>query len=197
MSLREKKLMFEKPVLTDAKFIDFEIEKEEWNDYRLADGSMLKARFVLTGTLMEKTIDEIRKELKTLAPDQDAKIGFGIRSQRLFSVESPSKLRGTPDPKKYSFEELRDFIVEEDIDFETVKATWNSYLLENGMRVKCRLSPTTVSKTSKFDDAGMPIYIVDATLEVKITMPEDIERIFEQRKKTSERKLEAQRTKAK
>jgi hypothetical protein len=186
MTIEEEKksIIMEKPVPPSARFIGFEIEKEDWDKYRLANGSLFRSRFVITGILMDKTIDEIREMVKTIPPDQALKIGFGVRSQKLFAVESSPNLRGTPDSKRYSIEELRDSIVEEDIDFETVKSIWNSYQLENGMKLKCRLSPTVISRTSKFDEGGVPVYVIDTTLDIKINMPADIERILEKRKKS-------------
>jgi hypothetical protein len=184
MTVQEKpEIIMEKPVPLNASFVGFKIEREDWNEYRIADNTILKTRFVLLGVLMDKTIDEIRDVLKRLPTDQALKMGFGFRSQTLFSMESPPNRRGSPESKRYSVPELRDSVVEEDIDFETVKSTWNSYLLENGMRLKIRLSPTLVSRTSKFDDAGIPIYVIDSTLDIKVTMPEDIEKILKQRRK--------------
>jgi hypothetical protein len=190
MTIQEEKksIVMEKPLPPNAKFVGFEIEKEDWDKYKLVDGSLLKARFILTGILMDKTIDEIRGILKELAPGQVPKIGFGFRSQYLFATEPPQNLRGAPAVRKYSVEELRNSIVKEDIDFETLKSTWNSYRLENGITVKCRLSPTVVSRTNKFDEGGMPIYIIDSTIDVKVTMPADMERILQQRKKSIDKK---------
>jgi len=189
MTVQEEKksIAMEKPVPLNAKFVGFEIEKEDWDKYKLLDGSLLKARFILTGILMDKTIDEIRGMLRKLPPDQVPKIGFGFRSQYIFAMEPPQNLRGTPDARKYSLEELRNSIVKGDIDFETLKSTWNSYRLENGISLKCRLSPTVVSRTSKFDEGGMPIYVIDSTLDVKVSMPADIEKILQQRKKSTKK----------
>jgi len=178
----KKSIIMEKPIPPNAKFVEFEIEKEEWDKYKLADGTLLRTRFVLTGILMDKTMDEIRNMLKELAPNQALKIGFGFRAQRLFAVEPPPSLRGAPDSKKYSVEELRDAIVAEDLDFETLKSTWNSYRLKNGMSLKCRLSPTVISRTNKLDDGGIPVYFIDSTLDVKVNMPTDIERLLERKK---------------
>jgi len=184
----KKSIVIEKSVPPTAKFIGFEIKKEDWDKYKLADGSSLKARFILTGVLMDRTIDEIRRMLKEVAPNEVPKIGFGLRSHSLFATEPPQNLRGTPSGRRYSMEELRNSIVKEDIDFETLKSTWNSYQLENGISLKCRLSPTIISRTDKFDEGGMPIYIIDSTADVKVTMPADIEKIFEQIKKLIDKK---------
>jgi len=37
-----------------------------------------------------------------------------------------------------------------------------------------RISPSAISKTSKFESAGMSLYTVDASIEVKVEMPEHI-----------------------
>jgi len=184
MTQTEKsEIVIEKPDLNKADFVDFEVEREEWNLYRLADNAVLKVRFLLLGVLMDKSIDEFRKTSKELAPDQTPRIAITFRPQTIFAVEPPPNLRGKPDSKKYSVAELKESIMDEDIDFETVKSTWDSYRLKNDIRLKVRLSPTLVSRTSRFDDAGMPIYIVDSTIDMKITMPEDIKGILKQRRK--------------
>lgn len=183
-----KKLMhIESPDPKKAKFVDFSIEKEQWNMYRLADKSLLKGRYVLSAFLVDKTIDELRKEVKRHKSNQPLKLGFAFKGHKLYSVEPPANLRGERDKMNYPIEELRASIEERDIDFETVKSTWSSYKLKNGMVFKCRLSPTVVNKTSKFDDSGMPLYLIDSTLHVKITLPPDLERILEKREKAREK----------
>lgn len=179
-----KKLMqIKRPDPKKAKFVDFSIEKEQWDMYRLADKSLLKGRYVLSGFIIDKTIDELKKEMKHPKSNQPLKIGFSFKGHRLYVVQPPANLRGEPDKMNYPLEELRASIEERDIDFETVKSTWSSYKLKNGMVFKCRLSPTTVNKTSKFDDGGMPLYLIDSALDVKITLPPDLERMLEKRAK--------------
>lgn len=81
------------------------------------------------------------------------------------------RLRGEPDTKTYTIKELRSSIVKEDLDFEPLKQTWNAYNLENGIAIKVRNSPINVSRTSKFDNRGLPIYLVDSTADVKVKLP--------------------------
>ena len=85
----EPRIILDKPVPINADFVDFDIEREDWNKYKLADNTLLKARFVLLGVLMDKSLDELRETLKKPAPDQTPKIGFGFRSQYVFSIEPP------------------------------------------------------------------------------------------------------------
>jgi len=172
--IEEPTIVIEKPTPSKAIFLDFETEREEWNKYVLEDESILRAKFILTGAMIDKTIEEIREEAKS---GQKLRIGFTIRSQNVFSVESPPRLRGPPDSKRYSPEELRASIVKEELDLETIRETWNSYLLENGMRMKAKISPISVNRTSKYDSGGMPVYTIDTTVGVKLMLPQDIEKI--------------------
>lgn len=183
--MNKRTLVIEKPALSKAMFLDFETEREEWNKYLLEDGTLLRAKLILTGVQIDKTIKEIAKEAKS---KQKLKIGFGIGSHNLFGIEAPPKLRGSPDPKKYSPEELKASIVKEDLDFETKKETWNSYVFENGMRMKVKISPTSVNRTSKFDGRGMPVYWVELTINVKLRLPETIEKIRKKHKRAGEDK---------
>ena len=177
--VKEVPVVLKKPSLSKAIFVDFETEREEWNRYRLKDGIVVRAKLVISAFMMEETLDEFAKKAKRRRkPDQKLILGLTFRSTNVFSIESPPRLRGSPGQKVYPVEELRASIIEEDIDFETVRATWNSYVLKNGMRIKTRLSPTSISRTGKFDKVGMPIYLIDFGVDVKVNLPERIEKIL-------------------
>jgi hypothetical protein len=152
----------------DFVFVDFEAVREGWNRYKLEDGSILKTKFVLISTIMEKNFKEIMERAKT---EKGLKMGFGFQSHNVIGVEASVGLRGQPDTKTYPLEELRSSIVNEDIDFEVITETWNVYKLENGIVIKVRNAPISVSRTSKFDSRGLPIYLVDSTADVKVTLP--------------------------
>jgi hypothetical protein len=179
--VEEPIIVVEKPTRSKARFVDFTVEKEEWNKYVLGDKSILKVKFVLTGAMMDKTRQEIIKEAKKSR--RKLRIGFTIRSQNVFGVECPPRLRGSPDSRRYSPEELRASIVRPELDFETARETWNSYLFRNGIRMKSKISPTFVNRTSKFDSVGMPIYVIDFSIDVLLRLPEEIENILKKRQK--------------
>lgn len=183
--MKRRVLVIEKPIPSKAMFLDFEIEREEWNKYLLEDGTLLRVKLILTGTLIDKNIEELAKEAKSA---QKLTIGFAIRSRNIFAVEPPPELRGPPDSKRYSPEELRASIVKEELDFETKRETWNSYLFENGIRMKARISPTSVNMTSKFDSGGMPVYFVDSAIDVKLKLPETVEKIRKEQTKAKMKK---------
>jgi len=157
-----------------AKFVNFKIKHEDWNLYRIEDGSLLRGRIVLSGVLVEGS-ENIKEKVKK---NRKSELKLTFRSNRIFAIESPPESRGPPDFNRYTTKELRSFIVREDLDFETIKEIWNVYELENGIRLKLRLSPTSISRTSKFDSGGIPIYLIDAVMNAKIQLPEDMRKII-------------------
>jgi hypothetical protein len=169
-----------KPSPKAGMFVDFEINREGWSLYRIEDGTLLRARFILTGVLMEGKLEEMVEQLK---PGQKPKLGLLLRSRRIFTAESPLELRGKPDSKTYTTEELKSSITNEDMDFETLKEIWNLYKLENRITLKARLSTVTINKTSNFERAGMPIYTIDSNVDVKIELPNHIRKIIEEKSK--------------
>lgn len=182
---KEQPIAWEKPSLSKAKFIDFKTDREEWNKYRLSDETFLRARVVLNGVLMEKSLERLVKDVK---PGEKLKLRLGFNLSILYAVEAPPKFRGTPDPKKYPPEELKASTIKKEVDFETMKATWNSYLFKNGIRIKARLSPVNISKTNKFDIYGMPIYVIDSVVDIKMELPERIEKILAKKSKLKKSK---------
>jgi hypothetical protein len=165
-----------------GSFVNFEIEREGWSLYRIEDRTLLRARFILTGVLMEGKLEEMVEQLK---PGQKPKLGLFLRSRRVFTAESPLELRGNPDSKAYTTTELKSSITNEDMDFETIREVWNLYKLENGITLKARLSAVTINKTNKFESAGMPIYTIDSNVDVKIELPSHIQKILEEKRRKS------------
>jgi hypothetical protein len=154
-------------LLTDFEYVDFEVERENWNKYRLKDGAILKTKFVLINVLAEKGFKEKIKRAKT---EMGIGVGFTFQSSNVIGVEAPPNLIGNPTNVHYSPQELEKSVVEDEIDFETISESWNSYKLNvNGeIYMKVRNSPIRIRRTDKFDSRGVPIYLVDFTADVKI-----------------------------
>lgn len=160
-------------------FTDFTIVNETWDSYTLEDGSVLRARAFLTGLMLDSKIDDIEALLRS---QNKPKLGMTFRTKQIYEVEPPLELRATPDTKKYSNEELKACISVADIDFQTTKQSWNVYELKNGIKLKLRLSIVTISKTNKFDERGMPIYVIDSSIEIKTELPEVLKNILTEKK---------------
>lgn len=167
------------PFPKTASFIDFKVRREGWNFYKIEDGTLLKARVILTGILSSNKLDEIVKKLRR---KQKPRLGFQIQPRVILAVESPPKLRGKPDSRTYTPKELKSSIIGKDMDFETIKEVWNLYDGNSGIQIKTRLSVVSISKTDKFESVGMPLYTVDSNIDVKFHLPDNIRKTIEEKK---------------
>jgi len=72
--------------LPEGEEVDFENEKEEWNTYKLADGSTLKVKLVLINVVRSRdNFDSLGNPL------------YGITSQNIVKVLNvPKKLKRKP-----------------------------------------------------------------------------------------------------
>jgi len=82
----EKQSMQSKIDLPEGEEVDFENEKEEWNTYKLADGSTLKVKLVLINVVRSRdNFDSLGNPL------------YGITSQNIVKVLNvPKKLKRKP-----------------------------------------------------------------------------------------------------
>ena len=173
----EKPIIIQKPIsLKNAVFLNFKINREEWNYYKLQDGSVLKARLILRSVLTEGKLEDLVTQAKL---GEKPKLMISYSVEYVYAVEAPIELRGPSDSKKYTPEDLKQVITQKDIDYETIRESWNLYQLDNGVILKMKLSPSVVSKTSKFDQVGMPIYVVESNWEMKIEFPDYIQKALD------------------
>jgi len=182
-NIEEKHLIIEKPLsLKNALFLNFKINREDWNYYKLQDGAVLKGRFILKSVLIEGKLEDIITQVKL---GEKPRLRLSYVADNIYAIEAPTELRGPPDTKRYTAEDLRQAITQKDVDYETVRESWNFYQLDNGMVLKVKLSPSVVSKTSKFEQGGMPIYLVESSLEMKIEFPDDIQKALDAMKQNN------------
>jgi hypothetical protein len=152
--------------ILDFEYIGFEVERENWNKYRLEDKTILKTKFILINAFAEKGYKE--KIQKARAEKRKEDFGFKFQPTTVTGVEAPPNLIGTPCSQRFTIQELESSVVKDDIDFETIAQTWNIYKLADDLVMKVRNAPMSVRRTSKFDSEGLPIYLVDFTADVKI-----------------------------
>ena len=137
--------------------LDFDVDREIWNKYELADNSSLKIKIVLTG------IKKIKAEQQT-QEKSPAKYSFDF--QHIIVVLTNEN--GTPDNRVYSRQELQSSIIKDDIRFTTITQDWNEYIIDDGTRVKVQPIVMKVAKTSKFSKKGDPIYWVDLNVNAQV-----------------------------
>jgi len=140
------------------KFLDWEVLKEDWNAYRLYDGTLFKTKLVLTHVL------------KTAGGERPS---YDIGTQRVVAVICPQHLIGEPSKEVVPREELNKYIVERNIRFDTIRSDWNEYLVrdeEDRREFIIRILETLVniSRTSKRDSLGRPIYLFDSSAQVVV-----------------------------
>lgn len=157
-------------------FIDFTISREAWDIHKLSDGTKVKARVVLTSMMADQTLQEVEKQIRE---GQKPTLATHFNFQTLMSTESPIELRGETGNAKYTYEELKLCIISPNLDFETLYQSWNVYSLGFGHTLKVRLVPINFSKTSKFDDNGMPVYVVDLSVDAKMELSPELQKILE------------------
>lgn len=135
--------------------IDFEVVREPWNRYQLEDGAILKVKLVLK--LLQ------RKELIRADGSVEKILGYGFETQPVVVIQSvPEGLKGPPSSEQYDPKQLESSIVQDDIGYTTLAEEWNEYLDEKGTKIKMKTTVSRVSKTSKFDRYGNPVYNVSS-----------------------------------
>lgn len=148
-------------------FLSFEVVKERWSRYKLSDGSVVKSKFILINILGEKNFQEQVKKSQT--EKKEVKLGLQMQSYNVVGVEVSDNMRGPPDHKKYSVQELEASVVENDLDLEIISESWNSYNVAGKVILKIKSTPISIDKTSKFDSQGIPIYIYNFSADIKAT----------------------------
>jgi hypothetical protein len=143
--------------------LSFEPIREGWSHYKTNDGVIIRVRTILLKIL-----------LAGIKEDGSAQLGLG--GSVLFAVSAPPNLKGPPDNRGYTNEQIAAAITERDIPFETIKEQWNEYSVE-GIKVGVKIIATIISKTSLFDQLGEPVYYVNWQNVAKASSkPEDREK---------------------
>lgn len=145
--------------------LDFDVVKEPWNKYELADGAVVKIKLVVT---------KVRKEQPTIPAGSTATPANPVANYN-FDLQtiavSMSEEKGTPDTRVYSPQELGAAVIKGDVRYTTVSEEWNEYVTDDGARVRLKVTLTRVSKTSKFDKNGDPIYLVESGVLANVRPP--------------------------
>ncbi len=158
--------------LLGHKMIPFKVIKEPINKYKFADGGILYSKFTLITVHFEKDPEEMFEEQK--GKTSPVGTGINIKHHITMGVDCPDDLKGVPNQIKG--ENLKERIVEEDIDIIESHEPFFEYQLENGFKLKGKIVLMNVDKTDRFDENGLPLYLVNNTIEMKITMPKKLQK---------------------
>lgn len=140
----------------DGKTIDFDVVRESWQKYELNDTSILKVKYVLT---------KLWKKI------QDNKPNYMIDGLTHTVMLIPPELKGPKDTRTYTKEELESSIVQDEARYNTISEEWYEYIVDDGTRIRLKMTVTRIAKTSKFDLNGEPIYLVDNNVLLQVRPP--------------------------
>lgn len=127
-------------ILLNYGYSDFKTLKEDWSEYKLEDGSIVRVKHIL---------------LKVIKEDS----GFAMNATTTVVVFSPPELKGVPSTEPYTPQELESSVERENLKFETIKENWNEYELEDKTKLHIKPVLTVISSTNKYDSHGEPIYL--------------------------------------
>lgn len=139
--------------MTETRTIDFEIIKEPWNIYQLADNSILKTRTILKKA--ERVID-------------GKKMSFSVDAQTLTVIYAVSSLKGERNPNPVTNEQIRNSIELKDMNYSTIAQEFNEYRLDDGTKIKIFTNIAEISRTTLKDAKGDPIYTVSSNNSMEI-----------------------------
>jgi hypothetical protein len=137
--------------LAQSTDVDFEIEKEVWNVYDLADGTRLRIRAILV-------------KLIRLPTSKIGESNYNGAFQNLMNSSVHPRNKG-PAGRAYTDQELASFPKEE-VNFTPEYEDWNIYKLPDGTRIKVKLVVSSIFKVKQqgvYNAFGEPIYMVNST----------------------------------
>lgn len=145
--------------------IDFEVIREPWNRYSIREGTTLQVRFIL---LRLSKVEQLNLDGAVVTSSvQERK--YNVEGQTLTVLSNiPERLKGTPDTNTYSPQELQNSIVADDLSVDTLAEEWNDYVVDDGTKIRVKCSVISVSRTSKFNRNGEPIYVVSSSQQVAV-----------------------------
>jgi len=135
-------------------YTDFKTIREEWSEYSLDDGTIIRTRSLL---------------LKIIKEDLNFKF-----DERSFATSfSPKELKGTAGSSKISPDEMEKMVKslkKEDINVIISKEHWNEYELSTGDKIYSKAVLVSASLTDRYDAIGDPIYAVQLQILHKIIL---------------------------
>lgn len=132
--------------------VAFKVLKEDWNQYRLEDGTLMRVRTVLM------SIAQVSGRKHPRIPPE-----YSATYSNLIVVNAPEDLRGPPNPSPLSVDELYKKKLSE-VEIERRKEVWNYYLIRADQVIKTRLSANIVLRADgEYDRDGNVMYILNSS----------------------------------
>ena len=140
--------------------LGFEVLEEPWNEYMLSDGTKLRQKLVLTYVAkIAGAYDQLGRPIYQPA--------FNLA----FSVVAPKELRGQPSIPPPDMREVAETASEVVEISRVVRDEPSRYRFEDGTEASFKIVITTIKRSPKYDQFGMPIYMVDWSLAPSYEIP--------------------------
>jgi hypothetical protein len=139
--------------------IEFTPKGEPWVKYKLEDGTILFARFILTKVYRSEQHDAAGQPI------------YGWSSQSLFATSAPANRKGEPtNPVPTSL--APGTFEATPVDFERVGSEqWNVYEFSDGTLLRTKLEISSVARTEMFNPDGDPFYVISSQPIVRLKVP--------------------------
>jgi hypothetical protein len=142
----------------EEKTIDFKTIQENWSKYELEDNTIIRKKVILLNIVDYGPSD-------TPKSPTERKVGF--LSNLIVTVFSPKSIRDNPGPV-WSVPELEKSIKESNMKFRTLEDGGPSIYETEKQTLQLVNTVIQIDKTSKFDQNGMPAYIVRTRTELLV-----------------------------
>ena len=130
-------------------FLEYEVIEEPWNIYKLEDGSTIRVKIVVSGILKDDK-------------------GLVIQAKEVYSVIPNPEYVGVPSPPLKPKEKMDKYLEAEDLKIIEKTDYWNKYSIPSEkLTVSVRGEVVLVSRTSRHDEKGIPVYVVNVQLLFK------------------------------
>jgi hypothetical protein len=148
----------------NGEVVDFQVVREDWSRYKLADGVTLKTRLVVTKVIRTEQHDPTTGEPT-----------YVFSSTTLMSTICPKAVRGRPTVQPLTPQLVQQSIAEVvDFESEDQDGKWNVYNFSDGTILRIKLEVTKVSRTSLCEETGDPVYFVSSQNVVRFTSPRNL-----------------------
>ncbi len=139
--------------------IGFTVREEPWIRYKLEDGTVLLARFVMTKAYRSEDYDPSGQPI------------YAWSSQTILTTLVDKEKKGTPSQPPPTSSNPSDYSGGP-VDFDRVgPEQWNIYELEDGTLLRMKLEITNIMKTDKFAADGDPFYIISSQVIPRVKVP--------------------------
>ena len=139
--------------MNNVRSIDFEIIKEPWNKYQIADNSVLKTRTILM---------KVERMMKDNKPNYKASV------RALTIINSDPSLKGTPSAKNPTAKEIEENIEKKDMRYDTISQEFNEYILDDGTKIKIYANVTNIDRSKLYDTNGDLLYSIRSSTQIEI-----------------------------